>query len=235
MNLVAKRSILLSPHIDDVPLSVGGCLLDGRFPFATVLNVFSISRSAYNDDDAERVTAARRLEDDRFFQLMGLPVERHYLDRLDAPIRLGITDEDVCATPLSLKDSEEIACIRKALDAIRSSDSLLVAPLGLGKHIDHLVVRRTAIAAARDGWSVAFYEDCPYAADLSFEAIQSVVDESSAELGRHLKPQIFPFGPAGHSKEGAIKVYQSQLGPTTVARVLVHSMRLGDGAERLWL
>jgi hypothetical protein len=230
----ANRAVLLSPHIDDVPFSLGAALMDGRFPCATIVNIFSVSRSSFDDDDVGRVTSARRIEDQRFFQNISHPIERLYLNRLDAPLRLAITDDDVCAVSPSASDEGEVNSIRRLLDAIRPGRALLIAPLALGGHVDHVVVHRAACAAALDGWRVAFYEDAPYAFDLRLENIQRVADEASAQLGCRFEPCILPCEHAGCSKEEAIGVYKSQLGPTTVFRVLGHSRRLGGVAERIW-
>jgi len=235
MNATSNNAVLLSPHIDDVALSLGGALLDGRFPSATVVNVFSTSRSAYDDNDVERVTATRRREDRSFFQKMQWPMRSIYLDRLDAPLRLEISDDEVCSVSSPASDAHEVVHILKAIEPLRAPHALLIAPLGLGRHVDHVLVHRAACDSTTMGWRLAFYEDAPYANDLTFEEIQLTANAASKELGGSLSPLLLPFDQAGLDKVAAITVYRSQLGPTSVARVHSHSMRFGDPAERLWI
>ena len=234
MNRFNGQVLLLSPHIDDVPFSLGAALLDRRFSAAEVVNVFSISRSANNDDDVERVTTARRNEDEQFFRTIRSSVTRHYLDRLDAPLRLSITDDDVYRVTPSMRASAEVTYIRSALDVIRPErTALLVAPLALGTHVDHVVTHHAACDAARDGWQVAFYEDLPYASDVTLQGIQDAAEKTAAEVGVHLAPLVLHWSGAGSSKLKAIACYASQMGPTTLSRVHEHATRLGF-AERLW-
>ena len=230
-----EHPVFLSPHIDDVAFSVGATLLDGRFSSATVINVFSLSRSAYDDDDVDRVSVARRQEDDRFFQNVQIPVKRLFLDRVDAPLRLMISDDDVCAVAPSDKDADEVCFICSLLERLRPEHTLLIAPLALGQHVDHVVVHRAACVASCDGWRVAFYEDLPYAFDLSLDEIRKIADETSAKICRPLQPHLMLWGIRGTAKLEAICAYESQIGPTTLSRIREHARRFGTAAERLWM
>lgn len=233
MSHFGKRAVLLSPHIDDVPFALGAAMLDGHFGDSTVVNVFSVSRSSYADDSLQAVSAARRGEDDAFFSRVPSRIERVYLECLDAPVRLGITDDDVCATEPPASDSAERDIVA-TLAALRPARTLVLAPLGLGRHVDHMIVCRAACHAAADGWQVAFYEDLPYAAELSFPEILRSVNELSARIGSPLAPKILEFGELGCSKCQALADYRSQLGPTSLARIQSHAVRLGH-AERVWI
>jgi LmbE family N-acetylglucosaminyl deacetylase len=227
-----KGSLLLSPHLDDLAFSLGAALLDGRFPNATLANVFCISASAVNDNQVKTVTSVRKSEDEEFFHSLDTPVNVVYLDRLDAPLRLGIPDEEVCNS-ISLCEKE----LSYLHDFIKSrSHSLLIAPLAIGGHVDHRLVYHTACILARDGWSVAFYEDLPYAGGIEMEDIENLVKETSVILGRDLHSQQLHSGWRGNKKLDAVLTYRSQLGPTTLERIICHSQRLNDTAitERLW-
>lgn len=235
MNVHMFKSVMLSPHIDDIPLSLGAALLDGRFPDTMVVNIFSISKSAYDKGDMECITNVRRLEDKEFFRNVPHDVELIYLDRLDAPLRLDITEDDVCVIAPPSDDSVEVSHIRSFLDGIRPDRILLVAPLALGQHVDHVVVHQAACAAAIDGWQVAFYEDAPYAFDLTLNEIQRAVTETSNNIGHDLKKCILPFEQAGLSKEETIAVYRSQIGRKSIDCIRKHENRLGGAVERIWM
>lgn len=233
---VVARCLLLSPHIDDVAFSLGGALLDGRFTAATVMNVFTLSASSEDGDgDWRQVTAVRKREDHAFFTALSTPVAFLDLDRLDVPLRLGIPDEAVfCAHPSEPAEEEILA---SALGQVRADH--LIAPLGLGGHVDHRLVHRVARDAARGGaWSVAFYEDLPYAGALTEAAIEDVLCELSAGIGRGLRPQHLACGGAGnHKLERVAAAYRSQLGPSTLELIERHGRARAAASplgERLW-
>ena len=207
-------------------------LLDGRFPNATITNVFCISASAVDDNQLKTVTSTRKSEDEAFFRSLNAPVDVVYLDRIDAPLRLGITDDDVCNVSSLCK--EELSYLRDFIES--RSPTLLIAPLSLGNHIDHSLVHHTACQLAMDGWPVVFYEDLPYAGGIELEELEDVIKKTSVILGRNLRPQQLIAGSRGSKKMDAISTYNSQLGPTTLKRIIHRSLRLNKFAitERLW-
>ncbi len=228
----SQSCLLLSPHLDDLAFSLGAALLDGRFPNATVVNVFCISASAVDNSEVKTVTSVRKSEDEEFFQSLDTPVDVIYLDRLDAPLRLGIPDEEVCNS-LHLCD-QELSYLQDFIQL--RSPSLLIAPLAIGGHVDHRLVYHTACVLARDGWPVAFYEDLPYAGGIEMEYIENIVKETSFILGCDLHSQQLHCGWRGNKKFDTVLTYRSQLGPTTLERIIFHSQRLNDTVitERLW-
>ena len=139
-------TVVLSPHIDDAAFSVGSMILEQRFLSVTVINVFTVSRCTVDDweMDAENVSSLRKAEDDRFFQPLCLGASRRYLGRLDAPLRLKIPDTQVCRMPAPAWGDIEVEQVRCSAMNLVTPDALLVAPLGLGGHIDHMVVRMAA-------------------------------------------------------------------------------------------
>jgi LmbE family N-acetylglucosaminyl deacetylase len=233
VNQFIDQAIILSPHVDDAAFSIGGAMLDGRFGHTVVVNVFTISASAYVDGDVENITAIRKMEDKKFLANLTPTVDAIYLDRLDAPLRLGISDEEVCNVVVYGED--DIDHILAALGGISCSDSMLIAPLGLGNHVDHITVHLAGCKAENLGWRVAFYEDLPYGADLPEEQVSRRAAQASTQIGRNLVPCFLPFQRAGLNKERLLSAYASQLTSITIQRIRRHALRHGEPCERLWL
>jgi LmbE family N-acetylglucosaminyl deacetylase len=231
--------LFLSPHLDDVAFSLGAALLDGRLGGGVLVNVFSVSNCTADDADRDvaRVSALRRAEDGAFLARLPVAIDAVYLDRLDAPLRLGIAEDEVCRVAPPAPDDPEILLLVQALRGRGGGEGLLLAPLGLGGHVDHAVAHRAACALAAEGRRVAFYEDLPYAGGVELEEIDRAVAAAAARLGRALEPVLLPAGRDGERKVEAVAAYASQVDASTLRRIQRHGARLGGGplAERLWL
>lgn len=229
---------LLSPHIDDVAFSIGGALLDGRFAPCVILNVFSVSCCTRDDRSVSvpYVTNLRKTEDGKFFRKMIPACQIVNLDMLDAPLRLHIPEQEVFRVAESDADLSEVHTLCSVLAAISKWPGILLAPLALGKHVDHLIVHRAAGTLLRQGWAAAFYEDLPYAGGMTKTEIEQTVADVARELGQDLRPLLLPLRAAGRRKCQEIRVYESQVDESTMARISGHGRRLCEvsPAERLW-
>jgi len=232
-----NRSIALSPHSDDVAFSLGAMLVDGRFDNLTVVTVFSVSScTECGGIGTSRVTELRKAEDEAFFGAMKRRPELLHLDRIDAPLRLGITEEEVCEGLLGGADDVEVEQLWDYLKHTVQEGALLIAPLGLGGHIDHLSVHRAACLMMEFGYAVALYEDLPYAGSLPLRAIKDTVDEVQESWDTVLTPALVHSSAGARAKIASVGVYRSQINPRTVDRIVAHGVRLGGDriAERLW-
>lgn len=235
------RTVVLSPHLDDAAFCLGAALLDGALGEVEVVNVFTASDYAATSvaGNVPRVTRLRRNEDDRFFALIP-GVRRTDLGQLDAPLRLGIPWQSVC-DERSLRGNETvIAMLVAAIDKRvrgKARETLVLAPLALGHHIDHRVVRQAALRHLRAGGAVGFYEDLPYAAGLTLPAIETAVADLARSARKKLSAHLFFARSRSAKKARAIRIYRSQLNPSTVARVMSHGARIDPRgfAERIWL
>ena len=113
----------------------------------------------------------------------------------------------------------------------RHSPQVVLAPCGLGGHVDHRIVRTAA--QALDEADVLFYEDIPYSADLSLAALnRQLTDEN-------LTPAMtIDIESVVRDKCYDMWSYRSQTTKEAVAAMLMHAGRVGAGtaryAERLW-
>lgn len=233
--MIVAQTVALSPHLDDLAFSVGGVLDEGRLGEILPVTVFSISAyTAAGDDDCAWVTKLRKEEDRSFFRtFVPKPV---WLDRLDAPLRLGIAPEAVRRVPFGVEGEKEADEVAAQLLPLLPSGGDILAPLALGGHIDHQIVRRAALRFAA-GRTLLFYEDLPYASQTREEEIEGAAKEIAAALGRTAEPLVLPSPAVERARRRAVASYRSQSDGETFAGLMFHPLRLavnGIPAERIW-
>lgn len=234
------RTAALAAHCDDLAFSLGGVLMDGAFgPFFPV-TVFS--RSNYTlygpPQSIAAITALRKEEDRRFFSRLATALPPIWLDRNDAPLRLAIEAPQTRSATIGENDEVEVEYIAAAVEELLSPGSLLLAPLALGDHIDHRLVHLAACLLQARGYRVLFYEDTPYAGDLSAEEIEAAARLAGMLLKKPLEPLLFASPAIVEARIWALQCYRSQCqGEADLERLLRHARQLQDGglpAERLW-
>lgn len=181
--------VVLSPHLDDAALSCGGLIrtLAQRVP-VIVLNVFTdcgppphpiMGRricAATGYPDPVELMAVRRQEDDTVLGELGARGE--LLGFVEAPFRrsgrrIGPSATyptfrfDALTGRVSRWDAAVIEQVRERVaEALRRLGAAVVlAPLGVGGHVDHVIVRDVVAALAREGRapsSPIYYTDYPY-------------------------------------------------------------------------
>jgi LmbE family N-acetylglucosaminyl deacetylase len=114
--------------------------------------------------------------------------------------------------------------------------ALMVAPLGIGDHVDHLLVAAVAIRLSfQTSIPLLLYEDLPYAYQVSL-ALQEWI---WSRFGMPLIPKLVKIDATLQEKIELIELYTSQVVPLFFQAVKEHARHLGkdwDGfAERAWL
>ncbi len=241
----------ISPHFDDAVLSCGGriWLQTQAGADVVVITVFGrvpeagIPLSPYAQELHTRwgcaVEAVRQrpAEDIEALACLGAkPMHWSYLDciyRTTAGGDFPYASEDALWGPVHASDSglfRELADRMAALP-LRPA-ARLYSPLGVGRHVDHRIVRRAAEAS---GHPLTYYEDFPYARDL--EALEAARTPGAS------KPELVPLsGRALEAKVDAIACYRSQISTFWSSRdemgatVRAYAVRIGGGepAERYW-
>jgi LmbE family N-acetylglucosaminyl deacetylase len=170
--------VVLSPHLDDAVLSCGALMADAarqgaRVVVITVFNgrpTFPVSEAAARfharcGHTAATAMAEREREDDAALAVIGARTIR--LGMPEALYRRGPDGEPLYETDDSIfarRPPDEETIRRSVGDRIRIEVDafdpwLLMAPLGIGGHVDHVIVAD----ATRDiGRTVLHYEDAPY-------------------------------------------------------------------------
>jgi LmbE family N-acetylglucosaminyl deacetylase len=170
--------IYLSPHLDDAVLSCGGLIWE-QVQAGHQVEVWTIC--AGDPPPGERPPFALSLE--QRWQTGTASVAARRLEDKDACARLGaqithfdlpdciyrrlpngnplVNNEDDLWQPLSPEQEPLVEQVSSQITAALPDRCNLVAPLALGDHIDHRLVRAAALCLKRD---LFFYADYPYAA-----------------------------------------------------------------------
>jgi LmbE family N-acetylglucosaminyl deacetylase len=219
-NIIMKW-IFLSPHLDDVVYSCGGFVWDltnagqdvevwticGTDPPPDRLSPFAAS--LHNDWGlAENAYQIRRAEDQAALGILG--AQSRHLPFLDCIYRQSsgggylYDSEQAIFGGLDVSESGLIDELTTGLDSELPGDYRVVAPLGIGNHVDHELTRK---AANRLSQAASYYADYPYARTAEGREILSLLsssDEWSAE--------IFPVSEEGIERWlQASRAYESQL------------------------
>jgi LmbE family N-acetylglucosaminyl deacetylase len=167
-------TVILSPHLDDAVLSLGG-LIAGEVAAGRSVEVVSCFTSGpplATIAPAHRVFgdySMRRAEDERAMARLGARYrwlglhERIWREPALPPS--GVFPTHVFRTPDRMDDFGELKAIRAAIGELLAGGSTVYAPLAVGHHVDHVEV---ALAALREVLGcgafeqIKFYED-PYA------------------------------------------------------------------------
>ncbi|MCC6193377.1 MAG: PIG-L family deacetylase [Burkholderiales bacterium] len=165
------RLVIVSPHCDDAAFALGGMLSTlGPEACGTVVTCFSRSDYAWesHSPSVETVTATRMAEDHAWVRRLALVsrarVTVAHLGLDDAPLRLGLRGAGLYMSAMPLSQVPVARTIAAALATLATDGAMLIAPLGIGGHVDHLVARRAVEMCAGDTARTLYYEDQPYAA-----------------------------------------------------------------------
>jgi len=259
MRTLSYRHIYLVPHLDDAVLSCGGLIhrqteagnpvlvitVFAGSPHRTELSVFATYLyHAWNlgTDPVE----GRRIEDQRALAFLG--AEYRHLEHLDCIYRsapdgggwLYPKRDDIFGEVHPAEMDYGRALAKELGEALPLADgSTLYAPLAIGHHVDHQIVRQAACILRRDGCRVCFFEDYPYSAGAG-ELEVALRDAPGSNWSSKLE---MLSSEDMEAKIAAISRYTSQLellfgGPTEMRRqTLEFFSALGSGggyAERYW-
>ncbi len=231
------RLTILSPHRDDAVFSLYLALQKWRQSGirVTVLNFFTVSNYAprVSENQTKAISLVRKTEDHNVLSRIDKRIRIRDCDLLDAPLRLGIPFEAVCRpdTGAFAKSVEpEIAAYVRT----QVQKSLVIAPIGLGGHVDHLAVNEAAVTAVLQRSRIAFYEDLPYATWASDDVLRQRIHEIETQLQRGLRPVIIRQKHARLRKQRAAAGYKSQITQEEARSIAGFSRRYGGG-ERLWI
>ena len=243
--------IYLSPHLDDAVLSCGGriwqqtragesvavvTVFGGVPPTDRSLSAYARELHARWRQPAEAV-GERRREDREALALLGAEAV-HWRYR-DCIYRTTPGGEYAYTSEAALWGSihpSEIDLIQELLDRIGAlspmGESALYAPLAVGGHVDHRIVRK---AAERWGQALTCYEDFPYAAEPGMTEAALSGERWTAEL-------VCLSSEALEAKIAAIARYGSQIstfwgGRAEMAasvRAFAESTGTVAPAERYW-
>ncbi|GGY24629.1 PIG-L deacetylase family protein [Paludibacterium paludis] len=222
------RVALIAPHPDDIAYSIGGFaagLADG----AELVLVTVFTRSAWALPKAlrlagpEAVAAAREAEDLAFCRRLGMRF--HSLGFADSSLSGYDDDSERVADPAQDARAPLVAERLNGLLAGLAPDVVL-APAGIGGHVDHRIVHDALRYRCAGAWRLAFYEDLPYAAEYTLPQLESALDLAGLT---HLA--AIDISPVWHEKLAALRDYPSQTEQDTVDAILAHARRMGEWSD----
>jgi len=169
------RWIYLSPHLDDAVFSAGG-LIHEQTQAGTPVEIWTIMcgfppegepspfahslHAKWGFSSAGETVHARRAEDRHAAEILGAGVV--HFDFLDCIYRRGESGEwlydDVFLSPHE-EEARLPSRIAGEISARLTREDVLVCPLSLGSHIDHVLARRGAELL---GHSLHYFIDIPY-------------------------------------------------------------------------
>jgi LmbE family N-acetylglucosaminyl deacetylase len=205
------RWIYISPHLDDAILSAGGLIYD-----------------LWGTSSAEETVRVRRAEDEKAAEIVG--AKAVHFDFLDCLYRRGRDGEWLYSNVFVPPQEDDTDFPRQIAETVNShilQDDVLVCPLTLGSHVDHVLVRQ---ALEMLHHPLLYYADIPYL--LKYP-------ESLGPNTAGMKENVYPVSETGlKAWVEAVNAYSSQL--TTLLDTpegLREAIRLyceKQGGIRLW-
>ncbi len=170
------RWIILSPHLDDAALSVGGLIASLKsvarveiwslFCGAALIGPYSELASwlhaSSGGSTGSRLQAKRELEDGRACKHLGA-FARHFGWK-DSPYRKdaggGFMYQTTQRDHWHDGDNRLVAEMAMRLSNMTHQGDVVLAPLGIGKHVDHVITRNVAERLAAP--TLMYYPEVPY-------------------------------------------------------------------------
>jgi LmbE family N-acetylglucosaminyl deacetylase len=231
------KTIFISPHSDDIALSIGGMIAKNFFrrPFE-IITVFSKSVAAcFQENNSTSVSKIREMEDNKYAEIIEAKINRLHLP--DASMREYKGDQ-----LNQFKDIDDISDpiyfdVYNSLSNIISAhpEADIVCPLGIGNHIDHLLVLNVCTRlCVENNRRIIYYEDLPYAALFKLKDVQKRINTISSKHDLEIKPCKVDITNKMGYKIRNIKIYRSQISCTNfISHVKIHSVRIGFNSEHL--
>lgn len=170
---------IVSPHIDDAFLSMGGTIINwinqGKdleiiYPFtlSNWTNPLNISKIIF-EKDTEKITKLRKREEKKINE--NLRYKYIFLDFPDRGIKPDWSDVETAKMKVDVKE-------RLLLQL--NKDATIYFPIGIN-HFDHILVREIGKELIDEyNYNIHFYEDLPYIAHMSnFQDFYKVIEENS--------------------------------------------------------
>lgn len=217
-----KTILVLSPHLDDAVLSLGGMMAHKVSSGQSVV-VYNLFCAPYHGPlspaaqrlhegwgDPEDITALRLEEDRQALDIIG--AQQIIGDARDLIYRQSLqgawlyTNMEDIQGERNPEDNALVSTYYKKLSGMFPKEKFdIYTPLGIGGHIDHMLAFDIGARMHKAGFSVKFYEDLPYAMR---------EDYLSARIGAltHMQSdvELFPVEMLERKIEG-LHYYQSQI------------------------
>ncbi len=231
------RNIIISPHIDDAFLSLGGLLTRDKRTKQKVVDIFTITNfTLKGPGNPKQITILRKKEEKKNARKLGVEVD--FLPFYDNPVRKGGEKEKL------------VERVKENLKPYLDQGERVFFPLGIGNHIDHVVTSKAALELLHETWNtnIYFYEDLPYAIKSTriFSLLKPLLGEQAfagplhplvnpSKISGALEPEYVKYS---HSEKFELcKAYESQIDWRILDSVMVYGLIVGKMLgfkERFW-
>lgn len=188
-----KKKIVISPHYDDLVLSLGGVSLRWKDKKCVFEDWVVFSKSNYlpgdflgnKDMSKTRIDfiSSKRLKEERA-AIKAINVSKiNLLEQSEALIRIGVDsiEEHKEGFPFGINEKEDknaVKEIKSKLKKIFLEDVQIFVPLAAQEHTDHLIVRKAVEEIMEEEEKITaqifFYEDIPYIFNASLKEQQKL-------------------------------------------------------------
>jgi len=194
---------VLSPHYDDAPLSLGQSMLDGELSRHRVTVGVPFGRSNWTiwfHPKRRRWPIASAI---RLGEELRAAFRFRYRLRVGALEEVILRDGNLDSSSFldagfSAADSPALAAVSDLLEKWVPDYDVVVAPLGIGDHVDHQLVAEAGRRLMEGGTALAFYEDRPYAVLLDDDDLAAAAKRVDPRLVR--RPVSGPMVRAKHER-----------------------------------
>lgn len=214
---VIHKTLIVSPHIDDAFLNLGGYILARRSSeVIEIIDIFSFDPWVLGEQGSKTARINIRKKEElqnastsgakiHFWDFPAAWKERGYRHWSDT------IDEE--------KDKKLIGMVKDKLikEILAGKFERVFYPIGIGGHVDHKIIHKIGIDLSGyfQGVQTLFYEDLPYALDQSFwEVAQEFFNLTS------LKFNSIDISSLLERKRSLLESYKSQLTPDEVNAVV---------------
>lgn len=231
-----QHLVIYSPHFDDAFVSLGGYLgYCYRFKRISVVIIFGRSNRIYKQDVSgeliEHASEMRASEEARNIRRINAEliifsneeaVLRGYRRRNDGTGGYPIEVDDM----LDAATRETVYAQISAM-VLHHRDALHLFPLGIGGHVDHVLVRDVTVREPTLESSIAYYEDLPYA----------FRPNANMDFAFEMSSLLLPVDVG--AKVAFVRSYKSQQATKWVDGILSYMSSIGglpgSHSERIWL
>ena len=188
------ETILISPHSDDIAFSIGGTLLQNFFK-RPISMVTIFTKSNYSPcikiSSSEIISKVRHSEDVEFAEKLKIKFQNF---NFSEPLLRGYSRQDIFKNNNLTSDPVYTKVYYALLELIQSHQcKLIVSPMGLGNHIDHVNICNICYRIAKENnIRIVFYEDLIYASQLTLKQIKARANSITPNL-QHCKINITPI------------------------------------------
>lgn len=220
--MIKETITIISPHQDDAALSLGNFIVRRRAASFNIVNCYTVSEySPFHQGLNRDGVMKKRSEEDKVFRnhKQGDSIRLTNLDEPDGPIRLNTRDMDALLTErvLSDRDIEHLSSLRRGMTG--HLKGMLLLPLGIGGHIDHILACMAGLSLIKEYTSFAFYLDVPYWLRTSLEKVKQRARYIESFAGISLTPHIDSL-PDVWDKRLLSQIYSSQITEKEILQIV---------------